>query len=162
MRFTARQLQKGMKWWPPFLGAGIRVRSMSDDFREAVVELRLGRFNRNAVGTHFGGSLYAMTDPFFMIMLLRNLGGDYLVWDKSGSIEYVAPGRGIVSARFALDEARIADIRAQAAGGEKVLPQFSVDVKDEAGAMVARVYKTLYVRLKPRHRPGGGPGGEQP
>jgi hypothetical protein len=155
MRFTAKQLQQGMRWWPPFLGAGIRVRSMSDDFRDAVVELKLGRFNRNAVGTHFGGSLYAMTDPFFAIMLMRNLGQDYLVWDKSASIEYVAPGRGVVSARFTLGQARIDEIRAQAAGGEKVLPQFAVDVKDEAGAMVARVYKTLYVRLKPRHRPGG-------
>jgi hypothetical protein len=129
---------------------------MADDFREAVVELKLGRLNRNAVGTHFGGSLYAMTDPFFAIMLMHNLGSDYLVWDKSASIEYVAPGRGTVSAHFRLSGERIDEIKAQAAGGEKVLPQFAVDVKDEAGGMVARVYKTLYVRLKPRHRPGGG------
>ena len=107
MKFSARQLQKGMKWWPPFLGAGIRVKSLQDDFRDAVVELRLGRLNRNYVGTHFGGSLYAMTDPFFMIMLLYNLGDDYLVWDKSGSIEYVAPGRGTVSAHFHLSEKRL-------------------------------------------------------
>jgi acyl-coenzyme A thioesterase PaaI-like protein len=153
MRFSAKQLMKGMRWWPPFLGAGIRVKSFSDDFREAVVVLKLGRFNRNAVGTHFGGSLYAMTDPFFAIMLMRNLGGDYLVWDKSASIEYVAPGRGTVSAHFSLSQARIDDIKAQAAAGEKVLPQFTVDVKDETGGMVARVYKTLYVRLKPRSRP---------
>ncbi len=153
MRFTARQLRQGMKWWPPFLGAGIRVRSLSDDFRDAVVELKLGRLNRNAVGTHFGGSLYAMTDPFFMIMLLHNLGDDYLVWDKSGSIEYVAPGRGIVHARFQLTEERLADIRAQAAAGEKVLPEFVIDVKDEAGGMVARVRKILYVRLKLKRRP---------
>ena len=153
MRFTARQLRQGMKWWPPFLGAGIRVRSLSDDFRDAVVELKLGRLNRNAVGTHFGGSLYAMTDPFFMIMLLHNLGDDYLVWDKSGSIEYVAPGRGIVHARFQLTEERLAEIRAQAAAGEKVLPEFVIDVKDEAGGMVARVRKIIYVRLKPKRRP---------
>jgi acyl-coenzyme A thioesterase PaaI-like protein len=153
MRFSARQLEKGMKWWPPFLGAGIRVKSLSDDFRDAVVELKLGRLNRNAVGTHFGGSLYAMTDPFFMIMLLKNLGGDYLVWDKSGSIEYVAPGRGTVSAHFHLAEKRIAEIRAQAAGGEKVLPEFEVYVKDAEGAIVARVRKVLYVRLKPKKRP---------
>jgi hypothetical protein len=153
MRFTARQLRRGMKWWPPFLGAGIRVRSLSDDFRDAVVELELGRLNRNAVGTHFGGSLYAMTDPFYMIMLLHNLGDDYLVWDKSGSIEYVAPGRGIVRAHFQLPEERIAGIRAQAAAGEKVLPEFIIDVKDEAGGIVARVRKILYVRLKPKNRP---------
>ncbi len=142
-----------MGWWPPFLGAGIRVRSFADDFRDAVVELRLGRLNRNYVGTHFGGSLYAMCDPFYMIMLLHHLGGDHLVWDKEGRIEYVAPGRGTVSAHFTLSEARIGEIRAQASGGERVLPEFEVEVTDEVGAVVARVHKTLYVRLKPRHRP---------
>lgn len=153
MRFTARQLRKGMKWWPPFLGAGIRVKSLSEDFRDAVVELKLGKLNRNYFGTHFGGSLYAMTDPFFAIMLIYNLGGDYLIWDKAGSIEYVAPGRGTVSAHFHLSQKRIDDIRDQAAGGGKILPEFEVSVKDEAGTVVARVRKTLYVRLKPRHRP---------
>ena len=149
---NARWLRRGMGWWPPFLGAGIRVKRFADDFREAVVELRLGRFNRNYVGTHFGGSLYAMCDPFYMVMLLHNLGGDYLVWDKEGRIEYLAPGRGTVSAHFVLSEARVAGIRAQAAGGERVLPQFQVDVTDESGVLVARVYKTLYVRLKPGRR----------
>ena len=150
---NARLLRRGMGWWPPFLGAGIRVKSFADDFREAVVELKMGRFNRNYVGTHFGGSLYAMTDPFFMIMLLHNLGGDHLVWDKSGSIEYVAPGRGAVRAHFALTEERIAEIRAQAAGGEKVLPEFQVEIRHAGDdSLVALVRKTLYVRLKPKHR----------
>jgi acyl-coenzyme A thioesterase PaaI-like protein len=153
MKINARLLRRGMKYWPPFLGAGIRVKSLADDFRDAVVELRLGRLNRNYVGTHFGGSLYAMTDPFFMIMLLHNLGGDYLIWDKSGSIEYVAPGRGTVTAHFRLSEERIAQIKAQAAVGGKVLPEFEVDVTDEAGSVVARVRKILYVRLKAKNRP---------
>lgn len=153
MRFTARQLRQGMKWWPPFLGAGIRVKKFSDDFREVEVELKLGRLNRNAVGTQFGGSLYAMTDPFLMIMLLHNLGSDYLVWDKSGSIEYVAPGRGAVQARFLLDEGRIAEIKAQAVAGDKVLPEFQVEVRhSDDDSLVALVRKTLYVRLKPKHR----------
>ena len=153
MRIDARLLRRGMGWWPPFLGAGMRVRSLSDDFRDAVVELRLGWFNRNYVGTHFGGNLYAMCDPYYMIMLMHNLGRDYLVWDKEGRIEYVAPGRGTVRAHFALTEARIAEIRAQASRGDRLLPEFEVDVTDEAGAVVAKVHKTLYVRLKPRHRP---------
>ena len=154
MRMSSRLLQRGMKWWPPFLGAGIRVRSLSEDFRDAVVELKFGRLNRNYVGTHFGGSLYAMTDPFFAIMLMHNLGDRYLVWDKSGSIEYVAPGRGTVRARFVLTEERIAEIRAQAAGGEKVLPEFQLEVRHKSDdTLVALVRKTLYVRLKPRHRP---------
>lgn len=153
MKLNARLLRRGMGWWPPFLGAGIRVRGLTEDFREAVVELRFGRLNRNYVGTHFGGSLYSMTDPFFAIMLMRNLGGEYLVWDKSGSIEYVAPGRGTVRARFVLTEQRLAEIRSQAAGGEKVLPEFQVEVRHaDDDSLVALVRKILYVRLKPRHR----------
>jgi acyl-coenzyme A thioesterase PaaI-like protein len=153
MRVSARLLRRGMGWWPPFLGAGIRVRSLADDFREATVELRFGRLNRNYVGTQFGGSLYTMTDPFFALMLMHNLGGEYLVWDKAGSIEYVAPGRGTVRARFSLTEQRIAEIRALAAGGEKVLPEFLVEVRHaDDDSLVALVRKTLYVRLKPRHR----------
>ncbi len=154
MKINARLLRRGMGWWPPFLGAGIRVRGLAEDFREAVVELRFGRLNRNYVGTHFGGSLYAMTDPFFAIMLMHNLGGEYLVWDKSGAIEYVAPGRSTVRARFVLTEQRLAEIRSQAAGGEKVLPEFQVEVRHaDDDSLVALVRKTLYVRLKPRHRP---------
>jgi len=86
-------------------------------------------------------------------MLMHNLGREYLVWDKAGSIEYVAPGRGLVRARFQLTEQRIAEIRAQAAGGDKVLPEFQVEVRHaDDDSLVALVRKTLYVRLKPRHR----------
>ena len=153
MKFTAGQLRRGMAWWPPFLGAGIKVKSLTDDFRDAVVEMKLGRLNRNAVGTHFGGSLYAMTDPFFAIMLMHNLGERYLVWDKAGAIEYVAPGRGTVHAHFRLSERRIGEIRGEAEKGAKVFPEFRLNIKDEADAVVAKVHKTLYVRLKPRYRP---------
>ncbi len=153
MKYSARTLVRGMHLWPPFLGAGIRLRRMSEDFREAEVELRLGRLNRNAVGTQFGGSLFAMTDPFYAIMLMRNLGREYLVWDKAASIEYLAPGRGTVRARFELTEACLAGVRAGAAGGEKVLPEFDTDIVDAKGEVVARVHRTVYVRLKPKHRP---------
>lgn len=150
---SPRLLRWGMNLWPPYLGAGIRVRSIAADWSEASVELRLGWLNRNYVGTHFGGSLFAMTDPFFALLLMHRLGGRYLVWDQAGRIEFVAPGRGTVSARFELPEERVAQIRAQAEGGDKVLPQFGVEIRDRAGALVASVHKTLYVRLKPRHRP---------
>jgi len=153
VKYSARSLVRGMHLWPPFLGAGIRLRHMSEDFREAEAELKLGRLNRNAVGTQFGGSLFAMTDPFYAIMLMRNLGPEYLVWDKAASIEYVAPGRGTVRARFELTEARLARIRAQAAGGEKVLPEFDTDIVNAEDEVIAKVHRTVYVRLKPRHRP---------
>lgn len=146
-------LRLGMNLWPPFLGAGIRVRHIAPDWSEARVELRHGLVNRNFVGTHYGGSLFSMTDPFYALMLIHRLGERYLVWDQAASIEFVAPGRGRVSATFTLAEDRVAEIRERAAGGEKVLPEFDVEVVDSGGALVARVHKTLYVRLKARYRP---------
>jgi acyl-coenzyme A thioesterase PaaI-like protein len=142
-----------MNLWPPFLGAGIHVRSISADWSEAVVELRARLFNRNYVGTHFGGSLFAMTDPFFALLLMHRLGERYLVWDQAARINFVAPGRGTVSARFTVPEQRVAAIRARAESGEKVLPEFEVEIRDRQDNLVAAVHKTLYVRLKPRYRP---------
>lgn len=150
---SPRLLRWGMNFWPPFRGAGIRVRHIADDWSEVRVELRAGKLRRNFVGTHYGGSLFSMTDPFYALMLIHRLGERHLVWDQAASIDFVAPGRGPVTALFSLTEERIRQIEGQAAGGEKVLPQFDVEVKDEAGGLVARVRKTLYVRLKPRYRP---------
>jgi acyl-coenzyme A thioesterase PaaI-like protein len=150
---SPRLLRWGMNFWPPFRGAGIRVRHIAGDWSEVRVELRAGRIRRNFVGTHYGGSLFSMTDPFYALMLIHRLGERYLVWDQAASIDFVSPGRGAVTAAFSLTEERIREIERQAAAGQKVLPQFDVEVRDEAGALVARVRKTLYVRLKPRYRP---------
>jgi acyl-coenzyme A thioesterase PaaI-like protein len=141
-------LRHGMNWWPPFRGAGIRVRRIAHDYREIDVELSLRWHNRNYVGTHFGGSLYAMTDPFYMLMLLHILGRDYVVSHKAGAIDYVAPATGTVRAQFRIDEEALAEIRARTAGGEKYLPEFEVEVRDAQGKVVARVKHTLYVRLR--------------
>ena len=150
---SPRLLRWGMNLWPPFRGAGIRVRRIAPDWSEVLVELRYGLLNRNLVGTHYGGSLFSMTDPFYALMLMHRLGAEYLVWDQSACIDFVAPGRGTVSARFTLDEEKVTQIRALARSGDKVLPEFAVEVRDAAGELVARVKKVLYVRLKPRFRP---------
>ena len=141
-------LRLGMNLWSPFRGAGIRVKRIAPDYREIEVELALKWHNRNYIGTHFGGSLYAMTDPFYMLMLIHILGREYVVSHQEGAIEYLVPEKGKVRARFSLDEAAIADIKAQTASGQKYLPQMQVDVKNEAGDVVARVTHTLYIRRK--------------
>ncbi|WP_242113139.1 DUF4442 domain-containing protein [Luteimonas aquatica] len=137
-----------MNLWPPFLFSGIRVREIAPGWRAVRVELRQRWYNRNYVGTHFGGSLFAMTDPFWMIMALQALGRDYIVWDKAATIEFVKPGRGTVTARFALDEAALDAIRAATAGGEKTLHWFETPVTDASGETVALVRKQIYVRRK--------------
>ena len=134
--------------WPPFRFSGIKVSNLSADFRSAQVRLKLNVFNRNAVGVHFGGSLFAMTDPFYMLMLLACLGDDYIVWDKSADIDFIKPGRGIVTADFLITDALIADILAHTAHGEKYLPELPVYVKNAQGEVVAKLNRKLYIRKK--------------
>ena len=133
--------------WPPLLGAGILTK-WSPDHKSVDVEMRLRFWNRNYVGTHYGGSLYSMTDPFYMLMLMDKLGPDYIVWDKAASIRFRKPGRGRVRAEFRLSDEQIDDIRNKLATLEKYEPTFVVQVKDEAGDVVAEVEKVLHVRRK--------------
>ena len=148
----SRLLRLGLNLYPPYLGAGIRVREISPDFRRVRVRMGLGWYNRNYVRTQFGGSLYSMTDPFFMLMLMQLLGRDYIVWDKAASIDFISPGKGPVHAEFRVDDELLAQIRQHTADGDKYLPELRVEVRDDEGTLVAIVHKTLYIRLKPRAR----------
>jgi len=136
------------RFWPPFRGMGIRVREIAPDFRKVVVELRQHMLNRNFVGTHFGGSMFAMADPFYMIMMMQALGREYVVWDKVGRIQFLKPGRGTLLARFELTQAMVDEAVARTANGEKFEPTYSVDVVNAQGETVARVEKTLHIRRK--------------
>jgi len=150
---SPRVLRHVFNLWPPYLLSGIHVTALGGDWRSADVELRLRPWNRNYVGTHFGGSLFAMTDPFWMLLVMRGLGDAYVVWDKAASIEFVKPGRGTVRCAFRLDDATLQSLREEAGSGAKVLRWFDCPVVDDTGALVAQVRKQLYVRLKPRARP---------
>jgi hypothetical protein len=110
--------------------------------------MKLRWWNANYVGTHYGGSLYSMTDPFFMVMLIENLGPDYIVWDKSAAIRFKRPGRGTVTASFRLSDQQIEEIK-QALNAEKKIERvFTVEVKDESGTVIAEVEKLLHIRRK--------------
>ena len=134
--------------YAPFLGAGIRVKRLAPGWKEVDVEMKLRWWNANYVGTHYGGSLYSMTDPFFMVMLIENLGKDYIVWDKSATIRFKRPGRGTVTASFSLSDQQIDEIK-QALNAEKKIERvFTVEVKDESGTVIAEVEKLLHIRRK--------------
>jgi acyl-coenzyme A thioesterase PaaI-like protein len=148
----ASSFRRLVNLWPPFLFNSIRILSLSPDWTDARVVLRLRPWNRNYVGTQFGGNLFAMTDPFWMLLAMHRLGPGYMVWDKAAAIEFVAPGREDVYAHFHLDEAVVDEIRAEAASGGKVLRWFETEVSTASGEVIARVRKQLYVRLKPTKR----------
>jgi acyl-coenzyme A thioesterase PaaI-like protein len=147
-RTIKRRLLRLINFWPPFLGAGIRLRRLSPDFREADVELQQRFWNTNYVGVHFGGSLFSMTDAFYMLLLMENLGREYIVWDKSAMVRFRKPGRGTVRAEFRLSEAEIEDVRAAVAENGKCERKFLVKIVDSDGDVVAEVEKLIHVRSK--------------
>jgi acyl-coenzyme A thioesterase PaaI-like protein len=148
MGMTARKLKRLLRFYAPYLGAGVRVTHIADDFLTVHVEMPLRFYNRNYVGTHFGGSLYSMCDPFYMLMLINILGPEYIVWDKSAAIRFKRPGKGTVKAVFQIPAERVVEIKSAADANGKVEPQFQVLVMDEEGQIVAEIDKLLYVRRK--------------
>lgn len=144
VRARKRRMLRLLNLWPPLLGAGIRVVRMDLRLREVDVEMRMRRWNRNYVGAHFGGSLFAMTDPFYMIMLMENLGRGFVVWDKAASIRFRRPGKGTVRAQFRLTQDRLQEIRSAVESEGRVDARFVVEVKDSEGSVVAEVERVLY------------------
>jgi acyl-coenzyme A thioesterase PaaI-like protein len=144
----ASTLRRVFNLWPPFLFCGIRVEALAADWRYARVRLKLRWYNCNYVRTQFGGNLFSMTDPFWMVMVMEALQHEYIVWDKAGAIDFVAPGKADVFAEFRLEEALLDELRAATANGEKTLRWFETEVKTAAGEVIARVRKQLYVRRK--------------
>lgn len=137
-------------FYPPYLGAGIRIKEIAPDFSYFRSEMNLRFYNRNYVGVHFGGSLYSMCDPFFMLILLERLGSDYIVWDKAGNMIFVKPGMGKVIAEFRISDSEIERIKEEIEVKKKGDYLFTTDVKNEAGEVIAKLEKTVYVRKRGR------------
>ncbi|MBM0568815.1 DUF4442 domain-containing protein [Aeromonas jandaei] len=149
---NAAWVRRALNAWPPFWGAGIKIETLSDDFRYCRVTLKSRWWNKNANRTQFGGSMFAMTDPIYPLMLMGYFKNRYYVWDKAGSINYIKPGKGKLVAEFNLSDGKLAEIVAATEGGIKYFPEFEVTVQDGQGELVAQVKRTLYVRAKPEHR----------
>ena len=142
-------LKLGLTLSPPYIGAGVTVAHIAEDWSLMTVKLTLRWYNRNYVGTHFGGNLFTMTDPFYMLMLMHRLGPAYKVWDQKAEITFVKPGKGTVVANMTVAEDQLEAIRVATVNGAKHFAEFDIDIVDEDGDLVATVHKTLYVREKP-------------
>ena len=148
--FELRQkfLEKAINLYGPFLGAGVKLEEMSKDYRYAKVSMALTFYNKNYMGTQFCGSLYSMVDPWYMLMLIKNLGKDYIVWDKAATINFRKPGKGKVTAEFHLTDEHLNEIKKTLETQNKMDYVFKVEVKDDAGKLIADVDKVLYIRKK--------------
>ncbi|HTL13007.1 MAG TPA: DUF4442 domain-containing protein [Bdellovibrionota bacterium] len=142
-----------MNFYPPFVGAGVRVGGVRGKPGAIEARLKLRWWNRNAIGTHFGGSMYSMCDAFLVLLLLDKLGPEYIVWDKAAAIRFVRPGKGTIKAIFHITEERVAEIKAEADGADKSEPRFELTITNEEGQTVAEVTKVLYVKRKGQRGP---------
>ena len=145
---TPYLLKLRINTFAPYIGAGIKIEHINLDQGLCVVSMGLNSFNKNIVGTQFGGSLYSMVDPFYMLMLMHQLGSSYVVWDKSSHIEFTAPGNSKVTARIKIPSAEVIAIQELAKDGEPVFREYKVDIVDEQQKVIATVSKTLYIRLR--------------
>jgi acyl-coenzyme A thioesterase PaaI-like protein len=145
-----KQLIRSINWYPPYFFAGIKVIEYAEDFSSFKTQLKLTWYNKNLLGTAFGGSLYSMCDPFFMFILMIHLGEEYIVWDKHASIDFVKPGKGTVYAEFKLDKEQIENVRNKVNELGKFTFDFPCEVQDGAGQVIARLNKGVYVKKKDR------------
>ena len=139
---------KWMHFWPPYFGAGVKVDFFNENITEIKVSLKMRWWNKNYVGTHFGGSLYSMIDPFYMFIFLKGLGKDFIVWDKAAHIKFIKPGMGRVTAEFKVTQEEIEAVKNKASNQDKYVFDKQVEIKNEQGDLVALATKTLYVRKK--------------
>lgn len=153
MRRSPRITRMVFNLWPCIRGTGGRVTYIAPDWSELRVKLPLNWRTRNYVGTIFGGSLYASVDPFLMLMLIERLGRDYVVWDKAASIRFRKPGTRTLHATFVVDDAELADIKAEVDSAGGTLDRtWTLDLVDADGTVYASVEKVLYIATKDADR----------
>jgi acyl-coenzyme A thioesterase PaaI-like protein len=140
----------GFNFFPAYRGTGGRIAYIAHDWREVHVKLSLHWRTRNYVGTIFGGSMYGAVDPLYMIMLIKNLGPDYVVWDKAAAIRFKRPGRETLYAEFVLTREEIAAIKDELREKKSLDRVYTVELKNKQGKVHAIVEKTLYIARRER------------
>jgi acyl-coenzyme A thioesterase PaaI-like protein len=146
--FRTRLLRWRFNFFPAYRGTGARITHIASDLSEVRIRLPLSRRTRNYVGTIFGGSMYGAVDPIHMVMLIRLLGGEYVVWDKAASIRFRRPGRTTLHAAFRISDAELDRIRASLEEAPSVDRVYEVALADEAGEVHALVEKTIHIRRR--------------
>lgn len=147
-KLSSRTKIKLINFYPPYMGAGIKVTYISSDIRKIVVKLKMRWWNKNLFGTHFGGSLASLTDPFYVFIIMQNLGRGYIVWDKSSKINFRKPGVGTVHCTFELSDQELTDIKEQVDQKGKLDVPLKVEVFDSDNELVCDVEKVVYVRRR--------------
>lgn len=134
--------------FPAYRGSGARVVYIADNYREMRVKIPLNWRTKNYVGTIYGGSMYAGIDPIYMLMLIKTLGKNYIVWDKAAKIRFKRPGKETLFADFLLTEEELSEIKEILETEKSVDRIYTVELKDKNGKVNCLIEKTLYITKK--------------
>ncbi len=134
--------------FPAYRGGGGRITYISDDYHEIQVKLPLNWRTKNYVGTIYGGSIYSAVDPILMVMLIKILGKEYLVWDKSASIRFKRPGQETLFAKFLIMTDEVEEIKAQLETQKSIDQIYTIELKDKNEKVHAIIEKVLYLAKK--------------
>lgn len=146
--FKTKRLRWAFNIFPVYRGTGGRVKYIRHDYRAITVCIPLNWRTRNYVGTIYGGSMFGATDPMYMLMLMENLGKDYVVWDKAGSIRFRRPAKETLYAHFEIDQALLDDIKTEVALQQETNREFEIQLKDHTGKVYAHITRTVYIADK--------------
>jgi acyl-coenzyme A thioesterase PaaI-like protein len=134
--------------YPAIRGTGGWLRFLSGDWHEAHLSLRLNLRTYNYKGTIFGGAMFAAGDPLYMLMLIKIMGEEYVIWDKAASIRFLRPAKTRLRARFLLSPEAIAALKADIEREQEIDRTFSFEYVDAEGTVYARSERTIYLAKK--------------
>jgi acyl-coenzyme A thioesterase PaaI-like protein len=146
--FKSKIRRLAFNLFPAIRGTGVWVSFISEDWRELHIRLPLSWRTRNYVGTVFGGSIYASTDPFYMLQLMKILGKEYVVWDKAANIKFKRPIKKTVYTRFLITDKILKEIKEKVEQHGSYTIDLPVLLQDKQEVIYAEIIKTIYIADK--------------
>lgn len=146
--FRTKITRLGFNFFPAYRGTGAWVSYIADDFHEIHIKIPLSWRTRNYVGTIFGGSMFGAVDPILMVMFIKILGRDYVVWDKAATIRFLRPGKETLFARFLISPVEIAEIKTKLETLKSLDRVYTLELVSKAGKVHAIIEKTIYFAKK--------------
>lgn len=146
--FKMRLFRIALNLFPTYRRTGGRATFIAADFSDVHIRLKLGWGTKNYVGTMFGGSMASAADPIYMIQLMRLLGDEYIVWDKSAKIRFKRPGDRTLYIRFLITDELLESIKKRVVTEQEFDIELNADWIDKEGTVYATVGKVLYIASK--------------
>jgi len=92
--------------------------------------------------------MFSSTDVLYFLLVHKNLGEDYIVWDKASCIRFKNPGTGTLYTKAVISDEEIEIIKSELLNTDKIDRVYYLDLVDESGDICASVEKTIHIQNK--------------